>query len=55
LKSGLLAEAIGLVLSVVLGGLGVIGVVAAWMKMFPRLRAVDGLDQASIDEVLRRG
>jgi len=55
LKSGLLAEAIGLVPSVVLGGLGVIGVVAAWMKIFPRLRAVDGLDQASIDEVLRRG
>jgi MFS family permease len=48
LKSGLLAEAIGVVPSVVIGGVGVLGIVALWLPLFPRLRAVDGLDQDSI-------
>ena len=48
LKSGLWAEAMGVVPSVVIGGIGVLGIVALWLPLFPRLRAVDGLDQASI-------
>lgn len=55
LKSGLLAEAIGVVPSVVAGGIGVVGIVALWMKVFPRLRGVRGLDPASIAEAARRG
>lgn len=55
LKSGLLAEAIGVIPSVVVGGVGVLGIVALWLKLFPRLRSVDGLDLDSIAKAMRRG
>lgn len=55
LKSGLLAEGIGVVPSVVLGGIGVLGIVALWVPLFPRLRAVQGLDPDSIRRVADNG
>ena len=55
LKSGLLAEAIGVIPSVIVGGLGVIGIVALWLKLFPGLRLVNGLDFDSIEKASRRG
>jgi hypothetical protein len=55
LKSGLWAEAMGVVPSVVIGGIGVLGIVALWLPLFPRLRAVEGLDQTSIRRVSEDG
>lgn len=42
-ESGLTAALFGAVPAVVLGGLGTLAVVAAWMKLFPPLRRVDRL------------
>lgn len=49
-ESGLLAALIGVVPTVVVGGLGTIAVAAAWAAMFPLLRRVDALDH---DEIRR--
>jgi hypothetical protein len=42
-ESGLTAAIFGTVPAVVIGGLGTLAVVAAWMKLFPPLRTVDRL------------
>lgn len=42
-ESGLVAALFGTVPAVVIGGLGTLAVVAAWMKLFPPLRRVDRL------------
>ena len=42
-ESGLTAALFGTVPAVVIGGLGTLAVVAAWMKLFPPLRTVDRL------------
>ncbi|MGV8995322.1 MAG: MFS transporter [Parvibaculaceae bacterium] len=42
-ESGVMAGLLGTVPSVVIGGLGTIGVVALWMYLFPALRKVDRL------------
>ena len=42
-ESGVTASWFGTVPSVVIGGIGTIGVVALWMWMFPSLRQVDDL------------
>jgi hypothetical protein len=42
-ESGITAQWFGTVPAVVLGGLGTIGVVALWARMFPELRRVDEL------------
>jgi MFS family permease len=52
-KSGLLAEAIGVVPSVVVGGLGVLGIAALSMGLFPKLRRVDALNPDEVDEGAR--
>src|SRR5690606_16184598 len=44
-ESGLLANFVGAKASAVLGGLGTLAVVAAWMALFPQLRRVDRIDQ----------
>ncbi len=46
-ESGFTAGLFGTVPAVVIGGLGTLGVVALWMKLFPPLRAVDRLSDAS--------
>ncbi|MTH34085.1 MFS transporter [Paracoccus limosus] len=43
-ESGMLAGAIGPVATAVLGGIGTIGVVILWMRLFPQLRRVERLD-----------
>ena len=40
-ESGITAALLGTVPAVVLGGIGTLAVVAAWMKLFPPLRKVD--------------
>jgi hypothetical protein len=42
-ESGITAALFGTVPAVVIGGLGTLGVVALWMKLFPPLRSVDRL------------
>ncbi len=42
-ESGLTAQWFGVVPAVVIGGLGTIGIVAAWARLFPDLRRVDKL------------
>ncbi|MDE2184935.1 MAG: MFS transporter [Alphaproteobacteria bacterium] len=44
-ESGFTAALFGTVPAVILGGLGTLGVVAIWMKLFPPLRKVDRLDE----------
>ena len=48
-ESGLTAALFGTVPAVVIGGLGTLAVVAAWMKLFPPLRTVDRLSDVSPD------
>lgn len=48
-ESGLTAALFGTVPAVVIGGLGTLAVVAAWMKLFPPLRTVDRLRDVSPD------
>lgn len=45
-RSGVTAGWIGVVPAVVLGGLGTLGVVAAWLKLFPSLRRIDRFSDA---------
>jgi MFS family permease len=45
-ESGITAALFGTIPAVVLGGLGTLGVVALWMKLFPPLRTVDRLTDA---------
>ena len=46
-ESGITAALFGTVPAVVLGGLGTLGVVAAWMKLFQPLRTVDRLSDVA--------
>jgi MFS family permease len=46
-ESGITAALFGTVRAVVIGGLGTLAVVAAWMKLFPPLRDVDKLTDVS--------
>jgi len=46
-ESGITAALFGTVPAVVIGGLGTLGVVALWMKLFPPLREVDRLTDAA--------
>jgi MFS family permease len=46
-ESGITAALFGTVPAVVIGGLGTLGVVALWMKLFPPLRQVDRLTDAA--------
>lgn len=48
-ESGVTAALFGTVPAVVLGGLGTLAVVAAWMKLFPPLRTVDRLSDVAPD------
>jgi hypothetical protein len=43
-ESGVTAAWFGVVPAVVLGGLGTIGIVSLWAKIFPQLRQVDSLE-----------
>jgi len=43
-ESGFTAALFGTVPAVIVGGLGTLGVVAIWMKLFPPLKTVDSLD-----------
>ena len=43
-ESGVTAAWFGVVPAVVLGGVGTIGIVSLWAKIFPQLRAVDALE-----------
>ncbi|HEY0282720.1 MAG TPA: MFS transporter [Rhizomicrobium sp.] len=47
LESGLMAAWFGTIRAVVIGGLGTLAVVAAWMKLFPPLRTVDRLSDVA--------
>ncbi len=46
-ESGITAEWFGTIPSVVIGGLGTLAVVAAWMGLFPPLRKIDRLADAA--------
>jgi MFS family permease len=46
-ESGTTAALIGTVAAVVVGGIGTLGVVAGWMKLFPQLRRVDSFKDVS--------
>lgn len=46
-ESGVTAALVGTVPAVILGGLGTLAVVIAWMRMFPPLRTVDRLDDVT--------
>jgi hypothetical protein len=54
MKSGLLAEAIGVVPAVWTGGLAVLGITLAWAGMFPTLRRVDALTPDEVNEGAER-
>jgi len=45
-ESGVTASWIGVVPSVVLGGLGTLAIVAAWWKLFPEIRKIQRLDES---------
>ena len=47
-ESGTTAALLGAVPAVVLGGIGTLGVVAIWMRLFPPLRKVDRLSEVSV-------
>jgi MFS family permease len=51
-ESGLTAAWFGTIPAVVIGGLGTLAVVAAWMKLFPPLRTVDRLRDVAPDQKL---
>jgi hypothetical protein len=44
-ESGLAAELFGPVASVLIGGLGTIGVAALWMYLFPELRRIGAFEE----------
>jgi hypothetical protein len=44
IESGVTAAWFGVVPAVILGGLGTIGIVTLWAKIFPQLRQVDALE-----------
>jgi len=46
-ESGLTAAIFGTIPAVVIGGVGTLAVVAAWMKLFPPLRTVDRLSDVA--------
>jgi MFS family permease len=46
-ESGITAALFGTVPAVVIGGIGTLGVVALWMKLFPPLRGVDRLSDVA--------
>ncbi len=46
-ESGVTAAAFGTIASVVIGGIGTLGVVALWMRLFPALAGIDRLEQAA--------
>ena len=48
-ESGITAAWFGTIPAVIVGGIGTLAVVAAWMKMFPRLRNVDKLTDVAPD------
>jgi len=45
-RAGVMAQMFGAVGSVVIGGIGTLLIVGAWLKMFPALRNVDQLDRS---------
>ncbi len=47
-ESGITAALLGTVPAVVLGGVGTLGVVALWMKLFPPLRRVDRFSDVTV-------
>ena len=47
-RAGMTAGAFGTVPAVVLGGIGTVGVVAAWMALFPPLRRVDRFSDVAV-------
>lgn len=47
-RAGSVAAALGVVLSVVAGGVGTVLVAAAWAALFPKLRKIDALDIESL-------
>jgi MFS family permease len=49
-ESGLTAALFGTIPAVVIGGVGTLAVVAAWMKLFPPLRTVDRLSDVAPDQ-----
>ena len=48
-ESGITAALFGTIPAVIIGGLGTLGVVALWMKLFPPLRTVDRLSDVHAD------
>ena len=48
-ESGITAALFGTIPAVVLGGLGTLAVVAAWMKLFPPLKTVDRLSDVHVE------
>lgn len=54
-ESGITAFLFGTIPAVVIGGLGTLGVVAIWMKLFPALRTVDRLSDATPKSTDGRG
>ena len=50
-ESGLTAAWFGVVPAVVLGGLGTLGIVGLWARIFPQLRQVDSLEEETPDEL----
>jgi MFS family permease len=49
-ESGFTAALFGTIPAVILGGLGTLGVVAIWMKLFPPLKTVDSLDDVKLHQ-----
>jgi hypothetical protein len=47
-ESGLTAAWLGVVPSVVVGGIGTLAIVALWMRLFPALANVDRLDAPAV-------
>jgi len=48
-ESGITAALFGTIPAVIIGGLGTLGVVAIWMKLFPPLRTVDRLGEVQVE------
>lgn len=49
-ESGITAALFGTIPAVIIGGLGTLGIVAIWMKLFPPLRTVDRLKDVEVAE-----
>lgn len=54
-ESGVTAALFGTVAAVVIGGVGTLAVVGAWMLLFPALRRVDRLDDVAATDTQNRG